>query len=190
MPIPLGVLAVAGAGAAGGGNSFDLLETTLITTNTASVTFSNLNTYSAYKHLQIRFLAKNTNTSDAAPETLAMRFNSDTGSNYAFHALFGNGSSVTSNASTTRTAISAIGRVSQSSTSTIFAAGVIDVLDFSNSSKNTTVRSLGGINSSSSVIELRSGFWNNTAAVTSILLYDDGGRDFVSGSRFSLYGIK
>ena len=30
MPIPLGVLAVAGAGAAGGGSSFDLLATTVL----------------------------------------------------------------------------------------------------------------------------------------------------------------
>jgi hypothetical protein len=39
-------------------------------------------------------------------------------------------------------------------------------------------------------VALISGFWNNTAAVTSASLTPSTGASFVTGSRFSLYGIK
>ena len=56
MPIPLGFFAAAGAVA---GGSYDLLETTILSSNAASVTFSNLNNYAAdYQHLQIRAVVK------------------------------------------------------------------------------------------------------------------------------------
>ena len=108
MPIPLGILAVAGAGAAGGGGAFDLLETTVLGSDTASVTFSNLNTYSAYKHLQIRLVARSTNAS--ASRSVRIQFNGDTASNYAYHYLLGDGSSVSSDASTSQTS-TAHGRI-------------------------------------------------------------------------------
>ena len=56
MPIPLGVLAVAGAGAAPSGpGAYELIETTLLSSAQKQITFSNLNTYSTtYEHLQIR----------------------------------------------------------------------------------------------------------------------------------------
>ena len=47
MPFGLGFFATAGAGAAG---SFDLLETQVLGSAQASVTFSSLGTYSNYKH--------------------------------------------------------------------------------------------------------------------------------------------
>ena len=181
MPIPLGILAVAGAGAAGGG-SFDLLET-VTPTGTTTLTFTGLDTYTQYKHLQIRFTHQN-----ATPtfSQLQVRLNSDTGSNYARHALFGDGSTVQSTANTSATFMQAGG---SSNTANQFTAGVIDILDFSSSSKNTTIRALSGYPTGSPRIWFFSGFWNNTAAVTSITLLDSAA-NFATGSRFSLYGIK
>jgi hypothetical protein len=193
MPIPLGVLAVAGAGAAGGGNSFDLLETTLISTNTDSVTFSNLGNYSAYKHLQIRMTLRNAALGE--PGSLLIRFNGDSGSNYARHILFGNGTTVTSSASSSASSISTNYMVpSNDFPANVFGSYIIDILDFSNSSKNTTIRALWGFTATSASydedhrIALQSGLWNNTAAVTSILI--DPFSDIAAGSRLSLYGIK
>ena len=184
MPIPLGVLAVAGAGAAGGGNSFDLLETTVLGTDTTSVTFSGLGSYSAYKHLQIRLVARESVAADQGG--VVVQFNADTGNNYYNHALEGNGSSVSSLGfdSTSIRTFSALGNTS---TASAFGAGVLDILDFSSSSKRTTLRALtyGWYG----YIYLSSGLWNNTAAITSIRLAGVYG-GFKTGSRFSLYGIK
>jgi hypothetical protein len=188
MPIPLGVLAVAGAGAAGGGGSFDLLETTLISTNTASITFSSLGSYSNYKHLQIR-----ATTRSATGDSTGITFNSDTGNNYARHALYGDGDGVYNSTQTSAANIRLLQQpVISTGVANAFGGMVLDILDFSNSSKNTTIRAFYGKNDGSfdDYIMLTSGFWNNTAAVTSITLTSITSGNYVAGSRFSLYGIK
>ena len=187
MPIPLGILAVAGAGGAAAG-AFDLLETTLVSTNTASVTFSNLNTYSDYKHLQIRTALK-TNAGTTGIEDLRLTFNSDSGSNYAWHRIRGDGSTVASTAGTSTAFINIENSATRNNETNIYAGTVLDILDFSNSSNNTTTRSLQGVSASVGRILLASGLWNNTAAVTSITFTPAAG-SLVAGSRFSLYGVK
>jgi hypothetical protein len=51
------------------------------------------------------------------------------------------------------------------------------------------LRSFGGI-TSEPIVGLYSGAWYNTTALTSITLDQIIGTNFVSGSRFSLYGLK
>jgi hypothetical protein len=182
MPIPLGIVAVAGAGA-GATGSFDLLETTILNTSAASVTFSNLNNYSNYKHLQIRGLA------NCSSDTF-IRFNGDTGANYNDHVLRGIGTSVQSTNLGTGSEIPIVFQDYDSGSGNRFGAGVVDILDFSNTSKYTTVRAFAG-NTNVDVypqICLQSGLWRNTAAVTSITI--SAGSSIAAKSRFSLYGIK
>ena len=168
-------------------NSFDLLETTLISTNTASVTFSNLNNYSDYKHLQVRVTGRVSTTQ--FDTQIRVRLNADSGSNYAFHTLFGSGSSVSSSASTSQTS----GRLGffpdANQTANIFGALVFDLLDFASANKTTTIRSFSGQAGTNNSVNLNSTLWNNTAAVTSLTVLPLTG-NFVSGSRLSLYGIK
>lgn len=182
-PIPLGILASAGAGAAG---SYDLLETEILTSNASSVTFTGLGSYSDYKHLQIRAVARSTRS--AVNENVRMQMNNDTGSNYSRHQLRGDGSSVISEAATSQSSafVSTITAASQGSNQ--FSGNVIDILDFSDSSKNTTIRTLYG--SPSTEIGLASGAFFNTAAITEIDLILQSGGSFITGSRFSLYGLK
>jgi hypothetical protein len=77
-----------------------------------------------------------------------------------------------------------------SSTANVFGAFVVDILDPFETTKNTTVRSLGGMNAAWASIELRSGAWLSTSAAASILLKPLVGGNFVANSRFSIYGIK
>jgi hypothetical protein len=173
-PIPLGILAAAGGAPAG---AYELISTQVLASSAASVTFSSIP--QDYKHLQIRISARVT-TDDYVAK---LNFNSDTGANYAFHRLIGNGSSVASSASASQAFIwTAIYR----SVANQFTAEVIDILDYSSANKNTTTRHLGGL--ATDQVQLNSGLWNNTAAVTAINL--SGYSDWVTGSRFSLYGIR
>lgn len=186
MPIPLGVLAVAGAGGGGLANDYVRLETTILGTAAASVTFSNLNNYSQYRHLQIRYVAKNTGFS----ADFGLRLNGVTGSTYASHFLFSDGGSVTSGSVTSVDRIRMPQGLVSSSATNVFAAGVIDFLDFNSSSKTKTVRMMYGYLSTFGRLYFRSGFdSNSTAALTSITLLADANNIEV-GSRFSLYGIK
>jgi len=163
-------------------SAYDLLETEILTGSQASVTFSSLNsTYGAdYQHLQIRA----THLHTASNGTILGQFNSDTGSSYRVHALRGNGSAVSSADYGSRTSL--VLGVDVPNTTTP-AAAVIDLLDPFETSKYLTVRSLAGYGSGGN-INLYSGLWLNTAALTTITL--TGATNFNTGSRFSLYGLK
>jgi hypothetical protein len=73
----------------------------------------------------------------------------------------------------------------------VFAPMITDILDYANTNKNKTFRTLYGMNTNGStdVLGLRSGLWMNTAPITSINITSSGG-NFAQHSRFSLYGIK
>lgn len=165
---------------------FDLLETQTLSGTAASVTFSNLNsTYSnTYQHLQVRVSAR-TNRSGVGDFMFA-RFNGDSG-NARCHALFTNGSSI---ASQTATPIE-IGRITgDTATANVFGAVIVDILDPFETTKNTTLRALGGLNASTSEVHFTSGAWFSNDAVTSFYLQPGNGTNFLAGSRFSLYGIR
>jgi hypothetical protein len=188
----MGILAQAAAapGPTPGAGAYDLLETEILTGSQASVTFSSLNsTYGAdYQHLQVRlvgrFAAAYTNIE------AAIQFNADTGSNYTRHRLEGNGSSVSSTAQASQTYSTLTGMPGSASTSDVFGASVIDILDPFETTKYTTIRSFGGMTSGNH-ISLKSGLWMNTAALTEIKLFEGFfATSWVSGSRFSLYGLK
>jgi hypothetical protein len=183
--IPFGFWAASGAG--GGAGAFDLLETTTLSTSASSVTFSGLDAYSDYKHLQIRAVMQDTSASTGL-EVVGMQFNGDTTSSYSRHTLKGNGSSVVSDKTTSFGSILIVDASGRESN--VFGASVIDILDFSSASKNTTIRALtGGNGSTSGGVNLTSGGYFNTAAVTSTTLIARG-TAFATGSRFVLIGVK
>jgi hypothetical protein len=134
------------------------------------------------------------NDAGGAAGSLLFRFNGDSGANYARHELLGFSSTVVSQASSSATSISSDVVVpSADFVSGSFGAYVLDVLDFSNTSKNTTTRMLFGFTNNTTGFEspkvgLQSGLYNNTSAVTSILI--DPFSNAAIGSRFSLYGVK
>lgn len=175
-----------------GNEAFDpssdfLIQEQLIASTTASVTFSSIPT--TYKHLQIRMVSRGARSDIQVDGGGYMRFNGDTGSNYNIHRLNGTGSAVQSGyyASTSMTDIYSPAALA---TSGNFGATIIDILDFSNTSKYTTVRWLNGAGdpSGSQHIRLQSGLWLNTAAITSITIGMN--ESIASGTRISLYGSK
>lgn len=140
---------------------------------------------SAYKHLQIRQF----NLNSVANQTVFIRFNSDTGSNYARHQLGGTGASTYASGEASQTA-GFIGFGAGSTSSGYGAATITDILDYTNTNKYTTVRAISGNDyNGAGQIVLRSTLWLNTAAVTGITIYPDTG-NFTQYSHFALYGIE
>jgi hypothetical protein len=192
MPIPLGVLAVAGAGGGGvAGNGYEWLETQVLTSAAASVTFSNLNSSygTTYEHLQVRLTGRSSRNDNG--DTVRIRLNSDTGSNYAMHALKGSGSAVTSEGFGSQTNIQFYRISANTDANNVFGAMIIDILDPFSTNKTKTIRGLGGYAgiADGDEIALSSGLWNNTAALTTLELAGTNG-NFQIGSRFSLYGMR
>jgi hypothetical protein len=176
MLIPLGFLAASGVSA----GSFDLLETQVLTSSQASVTFSSLSTYaSTYQHLQLRIVARSTKADTY--DYLIFKLNNTTQTNG--HSLIGQGSSVLGwNA--TNPGIFTAGN----SAAGAFGATVLDLLDPFETTKNKTWRAFNG-QPAYPWVSLNSGFLNSTAATSSIVLSLESG-SFAQYSRFSLYGIK
>ena len=186
----LGILNSQAAAAAGGGAAFDLLETQVLASTASSVTFTGLDAYSDYKHLQIRAVLNDTKSFNSQTD-LVIRFNSDTGTNYSRHALAteagANGVFSTGGGSTS--AMTVFKGVSRSGAG-VWGGSIIDILDFSNTSKNTTMRGFSGTADVNQVVALSSGTWYNTNAVTSIYLAPESEQGFRAGSRLSLIGVK
>jgi hypothetical protein len=170
--------------------SDEFLEEVVLTSSASSVTFSGLDYYAAegFKHLQIRAISRA--SSALGIKATLLNFNADTASNYAFHYLRGNGSSVLSDANPNRGFIRGWFNTDSSSNTGAFTGAVVDILDFNNSSKFTTTRSLEGSLGGNNGIALWSGLWQSTAAITSIAISVEDGFNYVAGSRFSLYGSK
>jgi hypothetical protein len=128
--------------------------------------------------------------SDVNGTYVLMNFNSDTGNNYSDHMLYGDGSSVTALNYASFPGI-LINRWSNAAfAANIFGVGVADILDYANTNKNKTVRTLAGWDSNGAGrIVLNSGAWLNTNAVTSITLTFSNGNS-AQYSSFALYGIK
>ena len=145
---------------------------------------------SGFEHLQIRAIARSTKASvDNA--FVNMQINSDTGTNYSYHDLYGDGSSVAAGAITSVTQ-NYIQRITASTAAAnIFGTFVIDILDYKNTNKYKTLKSLGGFDlNGSGQIYLVSGSWRNTNAITSIKFTSQTTGDFAQYSQFALYGIK
>jgi hypothetical protein len=157
-----------------------------IATLTANGTFTSIP--QTYKHLQIRYLARD--SSSNTTKGFFLRFNGDTGANYAAHSLGGNGSSASA-AGVTGFTYMPLGTIpANNATSNVFAGGIVDILDYTNTNKNTTVRALTGFDANGSgTVELDSGLWINTSAITSITCGTDTG-NLVTGGIIALYGIK
>jgi len=168
-----------------------LIQRITATGSESTMTFSSIP--QTYKHIQVRAITSSTNTSPVTVSGNFIRLNGDSGANYAYHNLFGE----TTTANATAATASSFGPYIYSqviqSTSGYFGAFILDVLDYTNTSKNKTLRVFAGGDTNTSgsykgVAQLGSGLWLNTAAITSLSIVSNAG-SFASGSTFALYGF-
>lgn len=168
--------------------SFESIATATGTGSSGTITFSSIP--STYQHLQIRYIARDGRA--VTGDSLRMNFNSDTGSNYwNYHTLGGDGASAyaaNSSAATFNTFGYAAGT---SAAANIMCVGILDILDYANTNKYKTSRSLTGEDfNGSGDIALFSGLWMSTSAINSITIVTATGTNFTTTSHFALYGIK
>jgi len=153
-------------------------------TSGSSITFNSIP--STYTHLQLRCLTMQTLGNGYS---LGITFNGDTSAVYTTHTLYGNGSSATASGGANTTEYTPIG-FGPGLVSSNPNVGIIDIHDYASTTKFKTARSFFGAdnNSTNGSVELTSGLYRSTSAITSITI------TFVStgptGSSYALYGIK
>jgi len=167
-------------------NSYESIATVTVGAGGSStITFSSIP--STFKHLQIRELSQ-INVAGASKDVY-MRFNSDTATNYSMHTLYGNGTTATAAATASATYIE-LASTGTTAGASVFSAGVIDVLDYSDTNKYKTTRSITSWDGNGTgVTFFYSGNWRSTSAVSTITLTASTG-SFSQYSSFALYGIR
>lgn len=151
-----------------------------------SIAFSNIP--QDYSHLQIRFTGRSLNS--GTTDFTYMRFNNDmTSGNYASHWLAGEGTTAFSSAQTGQNYL--FGTIFPGGTATANFQGslIIDILDYASTTKNKTVKMIGGFDANGSgAIRLVGGLWLSTSAITSLVCSNANAFD-AAGTRGDLYGI-
>ena len=171
-------------------NSYESIATTTLSSSQSTITFSSIP--STFKHLQLRYIARSAQVGNAS--SLILRFNSDSGSNYyAYHEIYADGSTAAAYADSTAT-LSQVDQIpAATKTASVFGVGVIDLLDYTSTSKNKTIRFLNGwdSNGTGAVVFGSSLYKPSTiAAISTITITDAYAQNFVQYSQFALYGIK
>jgi hypothetical protein len=159
-------------------NSYESIATVTVGSGgAANIEFTSIP--STYTHLQIRGIGLITSAGG-----FTVQFNSDTGSNYSWHQLYGEGSIAQSNSGATQTFMyMAYGGGSATAPNAL----VTDILDYANTNKYKTLRSLSGNDlNGSGGIQFWSGNWRSTSAITSIKVT----ASFNQYSQLALYGVK
>ena len=171
--------------------AYDSIATaTIVNGTTQTITFSSIP--ATYTHLQLRYIVRTDRTDDYA-DAIGIRFNSDTGSNYYRHRFEteGAGGAVGGTSTGTDAQYHVMGATALC-TSNVFASGVVDILDYANTSKNKTTKSLSGVFNANAQnwMGFEGSMWNSTAAVNTIALKVNYGTYYSIGSTIALYGIK
>jgi hypothetical protein len=171
--------------------AYDSIATLSGNGSSSQLTFSSIP--STYTHLQIRLIIRGVRS--FASEQLYIRLNGDGGGNYRYHYMYGDGTSAISGASGSGDTVFLVNEIpAANETANIYSTSVIDLLDYTNTNKNKTMRSLSGYNNNGNTgnyvdrVWFGSGLWINTAAVTSLTVLSNGA--FTSGTSIALYGIK
>ena len=144
-----------------------------------------------YTHLQIRFIARDNRVT--THEIFNAIFNSDTGNNYKrYHSIGGEDNVIYVEAGTSSYSSFLVGGVaSLNGLADTMGTGIIDILDYTNTNKYKTTRSLTGAEFNTyGAVYLWSGLWMSASAISSITITSGTSTNFTTNTSFSLYGIK
>lgn len=181
-----------GAAVAAGVASFESIATATVSGSSGAVTFSSIP--STFKHLQIRFKARQDQAGRSDLADFWVTFNGDTATNYSHHSFRNNGSASSQSGTSIAYMVVPNALTRGASASNTFGFGIIDILDYASTTKNKTLRYFGGADAVSSIdfgMALSSGNWRSTSAITSITLTEQTGfGNIIATSNFALYGIK
>ena len=158
--------------------SFDSIATVAVGSGgTSNISFTSIP--QTYTHLQLRLFSK-VSTSDSPQIFLN---NDTTSTNYVSHIFLGS--------SATTYGLSYDAPYIYSMPSTSFCATVIDILDYTNTNKNTVLRGFTGYDTNTTgEIYYWSHLWKNTSAVSRIDLTPSSPRTWNQYTHAALYGIK
>ena len=179
-----------GWGAFAAGGSFESIQTiTVGATSAATISFTSIP--ATYTHLQIRGIART--DASGTSQNLNMTINNDTSSAYGLHQLSGDGTTASAYGENVNRSncVQVIQITANSSAASIFGTGIIDILDYTNTNKNRTVKTLRGQdqNGVDQAVGINTYLYTSTTAINRLDFFSGSG-NLVQYSQLALYGIK
>lgn len=158
--------------------TYDLLDSVTLSSSASSVTFSSID--QSYRDLILvaEFAGGN---GDFYPR---LRFNSDSGANYSYVEMRGNGSSANSYNGGSETGAQLNGAYASISNPAMY---VVEIMDYSATDKHKTL--LSRSNRANQMVNAMVNRWANTSAISNIQLYSSNGNTMASGATLYLYGV-
>ena len=160
----------------------------------SNITFTNIP--QTFTHLQIRYFVRNNNSGTVSYPN--MYINNDGGSSHFYnHLLSGNGTTAGGGANVNNVFSPGMTGPATGSLANTYACYIIDILDYTSTSKYKTIRAFGGFNDNNTSttnqgIYLASGAnYSILGAVTQLDFnaYNSNGTGLAAGTRVDVYGI-
>lgn len=183
MPI-IGVIA---SSVAKSSPAYESIQTVTLGSNTNTVSFSSIP--QTYKHLQVRIRNRMSYNSGQDYFGFSIRINGGSGSFYSYLG----GTGATSSVQSFRSNGDLVGVAPSNSITTTQSATIVDLWDYTDTTKWRTYASVTGFDnnaSSNGFSAVYTGYWGATSAITSLQFVEPNTYNFVTGSTFALYGIK
>lgn len=168
-------------------NTFELIASSTVGSGgAADITFTSI--ASTYTDLVLKCSIRSAQASIV--EGIYVRFNSDTGANYNYRRLYGNGASAVSD-SVNGTLGAPIFIDGASATASTFGNLEIYIPNYAGSAqKSFSADAVVENNGTTAYAGIMAGLWTNTAAITSVTLKSENAVNFLQYSTAYLYGVK
>lgn len=163
-------------------SSIEYINSVVLTANASEITFSNIP--QNYQDLTI-VTSADTDYTFASTQSIFIRLNGDSASNYSATWLLGNGSAASSSRNSNNSSGIYIGEVS----ATLNYVTPLTVNIFSYSNTNTFKTAISDSSVASAWITTQVGLWRSATAISSVSLYASG-YNFTAGTNATLWGVK
>ena len=163
--------------------TYEPIATTTLGSAAATITFSSIS--SAYTDLRLVWTVRATTSSNFP----TVRFNNDSGSNYSWTRIYGDGTSAASQANTSRSGIGILWLTEVSSATDTFNLLTLDVFSYAGSTYKTSLTTASADKNGSGTVERAVALWQSTSAINRLDLTASSG-NFAIGTTATLYGIK
>ena len=157
--------------------TYEPIATTTLGSAAATITFSSIP--ATYTDLRLVLVG-----SLSTAGTVAIRFNSDSASNYSNTWLFGYGATANSTRYSNTTLIRAA-YLNSSNPSMLTA----DIFSYAGSTNKTMLSMCSDDRNGSGSVDVRVSLWRNTSAISSITITELDGYSYAIGTTATLYGI-
>jgi hypothetical protein len=163
------------------GATYEPIATQTLGSAAATITFSSIP--ATYTDLKLVLVV---NTTSVDLRSIRLTFNADTATNYSTTRLSGDGSTASSNRSTTQANITPFTSLTSSTIPTFYT---FDVFSYAGSTNKTLLAQGSADLNGSGGVNSAVGLWRSTAAITTIGLALNSG-NYNTGTTATLYGIK